>query len=132
MYAQQSDLSGIFDTIGNIAKKVAGVADTVSSVAGTAREVQSDNRNVDVVDSNSPSIVLPVPGKPYGASIPVMPLLIESLPREGLTLLSFTMVSGASSGFSRMCESSRASFNVKSPLMLAFPPRIGSLMRGAE
>ena len=63
----------------------------------------------------------------------IMPWRMESAPREGPTVRSSRIVTGAGSAPARRTMArSRASSTVNWPVTTARPPGIRSLMRGAE
>lgn len=64
-----SNLGNIFDDITNVASKVGVVSSQLSKVkAGKAK--------LAVVPSDSASITIPIPGKPVGISVPLLPLAL--------------------------------------------------------
>lgn len=63
-------MGDLWDTIGTIARKVAGVADTVSQVVPYARPVAQGTAAVAVVPRGQTSTVVSAPGLPVAVAVP--------------------------------------------------------------
>lgn len=78
-------LSGFFDTIGKIAGKVGRVAGTVSQVATQGADVEAGRSQVAVIPTGGSYATFGMPGQPYGASVPLLPVLL------GVGVLAFLL-----------------------------------------
>ena len=81
MYSQPQlggvfELGDIFDDINKIAGKVGGITDQVREITGQASDVAAGRKKVAVIPTSGGFATIPVPGQPYGVTIPLMPILL--------------------------------------------------------
>lgn len=75
MYGQPQLLGDIFDDINKIAGKVGGITDQIKQIASEAGSVASGKKKVATIPTDGSYVTIPVPGQPYGMSLPLMPIL---------------------------------------------------------
>lgn len=75
MYSQPQ-LGDFFDDLTKFAGKVGDVAGKVKRIGGEVGDVASGKKQVYTAPAGSGSVFVPVPGKPYGVALPLLPILL--------------------------------------------------------